>query len=78
MADICSLCRKKVTGGFDVWSKPMKDGGTFIAVDSTPDRNFNICDLCNIVICFDCSVDPDTGYCNDCLRRITDDGEQHE
>ena len=67
---ICVVCKEPCRGGFDVWSKERKDGTFLIAVDSTPDRDFNVCDSCNDAVHFRCSKDPDTGYCDKCLGRI--------
>jgi uncharacterized paraquat-inducible protein A len=75
MADICSSCGKEVRGGFDVYERTLKDGTPMVVVDTTPDRNFNVCDSCNILVCFHCSEHPDSGYCNTCYAKIysTDD-----
>ena len=64
--DICAVCNEPVIGGFDVYSRPEKN---LIVIDSTPDRNFNICDLCNKCVHFRCSKAPETGYCDECYRR---------
>ena len=70
--ETCSVCRTQCRGGFDVYER-VKNGVPTIVVDSTPDRNFNVCDLCNVSICFDCSKEPDSGYCNQCLARVRSD-----
>ena len=70
MGEICTVCRKECRGGFSVSQRQLADGTPEIAVDSTPDRNFNVCDICNDVICFDCSTDPGSGYCNSCYSRV--------
>ena len=67
--EICTVCGKTCLGGFEVYSHE-KHGVPTVVVDSTPDRNFNVCDLCNDTICFDCSQDRDSGYCNKCLARV--------
>jgi len=41
-----------------------------IAIDATPDRNYNVCDFCNIVVHFACSRDPESGYCDPCLDKL--------
>jgi hypothetical protein len=69
MGEICTVCKKECRGGFEVYDRTLTDGTFEIIVDSTPDRNFNVCDACNATICFACSLDPDSGYCNDCYRR---------
>lgn len=68
--EICSVCRKEVHGGFEVRQWMRTSGVPVIVIDSTADRDFNVCDLCNVTICFNCSKDPDSGYCNECLREI--------
>lgn len=67
---ICVVCGEECTGGFDVWSKERKDGTFMIAVDSTPDRDFNVCDMCNDTVHFRCSKDPDSGLCDKCLAKV--------
>lgn len=69
MADICEVCKEPVKGGFEVYTKSDKDIFE-IVVDTTPDRNFNICDACNKCVCFRCSIDRDSGYCNECLAKF--------
>lgn len=71
--EICTVCGKETRGGFTVWEKVRSDGTPIIAIDSTPDRNFNVCDLCNDVVCFRCSDHPESGYCNKCYRKIFPD-----
>jgi hypothetical protein len=70
MSEICSVCLKECRGGFEVYERTLADGTFEIVIDSTPDRNFNVCDACNRVTCFACSIDSDSGYCNDCYRRL--------
>ena len=71
MGEICSVCKKECRGGFEVHEgKPSGQWDFVVIVDTAPDRNFNVCDACNVTICFDCSLDPDSGYCNDCLGRL--------
>jgi hypothetical protein len=61
MADICSVCNKEVQGGFEVYERTLKDGTPMVVIDGTPDRNFNVCDLCNETVCFKCSEEPESG-----------------
>jgi len=75
MGEICTVCKKECSGGFEVSSRQLADGTPEIVIDTTPDRNFNVCDACNRTICFECSVSPDSGYCNDCFRTLA--GNQH-
>jgi hypothetical protein len=70
MGEICVVCGKECRGGFEVYERQLADGTPEIIIDSTPDRNFNVCDLCNVVTCFACSVNADSGYCNDCFKKL--------
>jgi hypothetical protein len=76
-AQICSVCREPVTGSFEVHEYRRK-GVPQIVIESTSDRNFNVCDSCNDVICYRCSEHPDSGYCNHCYRlaSVTISGEE--
>jgi hypothetical protein len=66
--DVCSVCKKPVKGGFDVVEGEGDEGFT-IAIVATPDRDFNVCDACNVVVHFKCSQHPETGYCDGCFAR---------
>lgn len=66
-ADICTVCHEETRGGFEVYERTREDGVPMIVIESTPDRNFNVCDGCNDAICFRCSARPESGYCNRCL-----------
>src|SRR5579872_3136352 len=55
MGEICSVCGKECRGGFEVYERTLRDGTPEIVIDTTPDRNFNVCDACNVVTCFTCS-----------------------
>ncbi len=70
MGDICYVCYGEVHGGFDVAEHAMPDGTPVISVDGTPDRDYNVCDACNITVHFACSRKPDSGYCDRCLRKL--------
>jgi hypothetical protein len=69
------VCKEDCKGGFDVWDKTRKDGTFNIAIDSTPDRDFYVCDLCNDVVHFRCSRHPESGYCDTCFVRLNPDSD---
>jgi hypothetical protein len=70
--ETCSVCHRECHGGFEVSSQESRspDQPFMVIIEGTPDRDFNVCDLCNITICFDCSIDKDSGYCNDCHSKV--------
>lgn len=70
MGEICVACKRECTGGFLTYQTE-RNGVPTIVIDSTPDRNFNVCDLCNDVMCFACSIDRDSGYCNTCYEKVS-------
>ena len=78
MADICAVCLQEVQGGFEVYERTFKDETPMIAIDTTPDRNYNVCDLCNIVVHFWCSRDPESGYCDGCLNQLQMERDESE
>ncbi len=43
--------------------------GFAIAIVATPDRDFIVCDACNVVVHFKCSRHPKTGYCDRCFDK---------
>jgi hypothetical protein len=59
-----------VVGGFTIRDSEPEDGGPFIiAIASTADRDFNVCDACNDVVHFGCSKHPKSGYCDRCFEK---------
>ena len=68
--ELCSVCQEPVKGGFEVF-RYSRLGVPRIEIQSTPDRNFNVCDACNKTVCFRCSDHPDSGFCNDCYRIMS-------
>ena len=75
--DICYVCGKGTRGGFVNFESEMSDGTPIIGIDTTPDRDFNVCDLCNITVHFRCSTHPDSGYCDPCYDKVyRDDAEE--
>jgi hypothetical protein len=79
-AEICSVCEQPVQGGFEVF-RYSRLGVPRIEIESTPDRNFNVCDWCDKMVCFRCSDHPDSGFCNDCYRIMSvsiDDDEENK
>ena len=70
--EYCTVCHREVHGGFEVSSQESKgpDQPFMVIIEGTPDRDFNVCDLCNDTICFDCSIDKDSGYCNVCHAKV--------
>jgi len=68
--DVCAVCKKEVQGGFDVSTKDDEDGKFTIEIQETADRDFNDCDLCNTRVHFRCSRHPESGYCDDCYRKL--------
>ncbi len=69
MADLCTKCGNEVRGDSEVYERTLPDGTFGIVIDSTPDRNFNLCDACNATVRFKCSTWPDSGYCDDCFKE---------
>lgn len=70
MSDICIVCQQECRGGFEVYDRTRKDGTFEVVIDSTHDRDYNVCDLCNASVHFRCSCRPETGYCDACLDRL--------
>ena len=70
MVEKCVACKKECKGGFEVSAATLADGTLELSVYPTPDRDFNVCDLCSRTTCFACSTDADSGYCNDCHARL--------
>lgn len=61
----CESCGNAVVGSFVV-EEEMQGNVPVVAVYKTPDCNYNVCDGCNKLVCFDCCCCPMLGYCSDC------------
>ena len=70
LGEVCYVCKGRTRGGFVNFESVMKDGTPIIGIDTTPDRDFNVCDLCNIVVHFRCSMHPELGYCDPCYAKV--------
>lgn len=73
--EVCSVCHQETRGGFQAFEDVMYDGTPIIGFCATPDRDFNVCDLCNAVAHFRCSKHPETGYCDACFDTVYPDGQ---
>jgi len=72
-AGSCAACGQLVNGSVEVYEQRLRDGTPVIVLGLTPDRDHNVCDLCNRVVHFRCSQHPDTGFCDDCYAQVNDD-----
>jgi len=63
--EVCPGCRRQLEGVVVV-SSAMVGGINFVVMEETPDRNWIECDACGKVICKNCCVFPDSGYCDRC------------
>lgn len=65
----CSICRREVTGRIDVREYELNDGTPVVSMDSSPDRDWILCDSCNALVCHDCCRHPQSGYCDACIEK---------
>lgn len=65
----CQLCGREVTGRIDVCESTLSDDTPVISMDSTPDRDWIICDSCNTFVCHNCCRYPLSGYCDTCIDK---------
>lgn len=65
----CFECGGPVAGDFEVYAHERRDGTPMIVVESTPDRDFNVCDGCNTTVHVRCSYYPQSGLCNACYAK---------
>jgi len=47
-----------------------------IAEVPTPDRDWIVCDGCNVLLCRNCAHYWQTGYCDDCLAAADDENAE--
>ncbi len=67
--DNCPVCNCLLTGAIETSSAEV-GGIQFVVMEETSDRNWIICDFCNEVVCKNCCVKPDSGYCDRCFFRF--------
>lgn len=72
--EVCSVCHAETRGGFQGFEDVLYDGTPIIGYCATPDRDFNVCDVCNAVVHFRCSKHPESGYCDPCFTEVDPDG----
>lgn len=65
----CPRCGGVLTGGFNVVNAKLPDGTFYIGIEGTPDRNFIVCDSCNVLLCNSCCKYPESGYCDECIEK---------
>jgi hypothetical protein len=62
----CESCKREVRGEINVSSGVVR-GVPVICLTSTPDRDWICCDRCNAIVCHDCCMHPESGYCDSCI-----------
>lgn len=65
----CELCGRDLVGLLEVSESELLDGTPVVRVDSTPDRNWIVCDSCNRLLCHGCCKYPESGYCDRCIEK---------
>jgi hypothetical protein len=65
----CSRCGNELAGHLLVSDGELGDGTPVVRVDSTPDRNWIVCDSCNVLLCHKCCQYPESGYCDTCITK---------
>ena len=64
----CQQCGKSLKGEITV-KEDEAAGCTVILLEASPDRDWIACDACNALLCHECCTRPETGYCDDCIKR---------
>ena len=65
----CSRCGNELAGHLLVSDGELGDGTPVVRIDSTPDRNWIVCDSCNVLLCHNCCRHPESGYCDACIAK---------
>lgn len=66
--EACPGCRRELLGAIET-SAAVVGGIQFVVMKETSDRNWIICDGCNLTVCKGCCVMPDSGYCDRCFFK---------
>ena len=59
----CEICGDELQGEFEV-EEPGIDGVLHQGVSAPAQRQWLICKFCNLPVCHECCLNPNTGYCN--------------
>lgn len=62
----CQVCGRRVSGDLNVTAESL-EGGVIVTISATPDRDWICCDACNALVCEDCCMHPESGYCDSCI-----------
>lgn len=65
----CSQCGRDLVGNVVVRGGVTGGGIPAVSIEPTADRNWICCDACNAVLCHHCCQYPESGYCDNCIRR---------
>jgi hypothetical protein len=68
----CEICDAALYGELAVESE-IVDGIGFVSLKEMSERNWILCDACNLLLCRDCCQQPQTGLCNSCFNRMEKD-----
>jgi hypothetical protein len=63
----CAICKREVHGDIEVSSGTLPNGVGVVLMTSTPDRDWICCDACAAIVCRDCCMHPESGYCDSCI-----------
>jgi len=65
----CEQCGRKLRGSLIQYDGKLTDGTPVTVIDATPDRDWIVCDSCNILLCHNCCRHPESGYCDSCIEK---------
>jgi hypothetical protein len=59
----CEICGREVQGNLE--AEEVNIGGViFPALKESIKKDWLLCKFCNILVCEDCCLNPESGYCN--------------
>ena len=59
----CEICKREVQGSLEV-EEVTTETGSFPTTKEPAERDWILCNFCNVLVCYDCCINPESGYCN--------------
>jgi hypothetical protein len=59
----CEICQTEVQGSLEV-EEVNTEAGSFSTIKEPVERDWLLCRFCNLLVCHECCIRPESGYCN--------------
>jgi hypothetical protein len=59
----CEICGSELQGDFEIEELEIS-GLPFLSINEPGKRDWLLCKFCNLLVCHECCIRPESGYCN--------------